>query len=385
MKRVTGRYLTSGSSDELVGAFIPVPLPPDPPLEINTELRDLLDEALLALGRLDSASLFLPDVSLFLYLYVRKEAVLSSQIEGTQSSLSDLLLFEIDEVPGVPLDDVQEVSCYVAALNHGLKRIREGFPLSLRLIREMHGKLLDSGRGADKDPGEFRRSQNWIGGSRPGTARFVPPPVHEMMDCLHAFELFLHDQPVATSPLIKAGLAHVQFETIHPFLDGNGRIGRLLIALLLCDGGILKEPLIYPSLYFKLHRDEYYERLDKVRTVGDWEAWMLFYAKAISVTANDAVRTIRDLSDLIASDRARILASGRQGPLLLSIHTLFSAYPMQNVKNIALKTGLVPNTVAKALETLESLGMVREVSGKKRNRLYLYTTCFDILNRVPAL
>ena len=385
MKRLTGHYYTSGNSDELVKAFIPLPLPPEPPLEIDAGLRILMDEALLALGRLDSASLFLPDVSLFLYLYVRKEAVLSSQIEGTQSSLSDLLLFELDEIPGVPLDDVQEVSCYVSALQHGLSRIRGGFPLSLRLIREMHSKLLDSGRGADKDPGEFRRTQNWIGGTRPGTAHFVPPPVHEMTDCLHAFELFLHDQPVASSPLIKAGLAHVQFETIHPFLDGNGRIGRLLIALLLCTGGILKEPLIYPSLYFKLHRDEYYERLDKVRTEGDWESWMTFYAKAIGETANDAVQTIRDLNTLIATDRAKILSAGRQVPLLLSIHSLFSGYPMQNVKNIALKTGMVPNTVAKVLDILENLGMIKEVTGKKRNRLYLYKTYFDILDRVGVM
>jgi Fic family protein len=206
-----------------------------------------------------------------------------------------------------------------------------------------------------------------------------------MTGCLHAFELFLHDQPTATSPLIKAGLAHVQFETIHPFLDGNGRIGRLLIALLLCTGGILKEPLIYPSLYFKLHRDEYYERLDKVRTEGDWESWMTFYVKAISTTANDAVLTIRDLSALIANDRAKILSVGRQGPLILSIHSLFSGYPIQNVKNIALKTGLVPNTIAKALAILEHLGMVKEVSGKKRNRLYLYQTYFEILNRVGVV
>jgi len=275
-----------------------------PPLEIEEELRCLLDDTLLSLGRLDSASLFLPDASLFLYLYIRKEAVLSSQIEGTQSSLSDLLLFELEEMPGVPMDDVQEVSCYVKALNHGIARLKEGFPLSLRLIREIHGKLLGSGRGADKTPGEFRRTQNWIGGSSPGTARFVPPPVHELMDCLHAFELFLHDIPRPTSPLLKAGLAHVLFETIHPFLDGNGRVGRLLIALILCAEKVLREPLIYPSLYFKAHRDEYYERLDAVRARGDWEGWMRFYAKAIRDTANDAVSTAQDLSALAAQDRS---------------------------------------------------------------------------------
>jgi Fic family protein len=366
---------------EQVKAFIPSPLPPVPPLEINERLRALLDEALLALGRLDSAALFLPDVSLFLYLYVRKEAVLSSQIEGTQSSLSDLLLFELEEMPGVPLDDVQEVSCYVAALNHGMARLREGFPLSLRLIREVHAKLLDSGRGSDKTPGEFRRTQNWIGGSRPGNARFVPPPVHELMNCLHDLELFLHDKPVATSPLIKAGLAHVQFETIHPFLDGNGRVGRLLIALILCNSGVLREPLLYPSLYFKTHRDEYYDRLDRVRSEGDWEGWMSFYVQALRDTANDAVTTARDLGALVVRDRAAVSAKGRVGPQLQVVHSLFSEYPMQTVKNISAKTGLVPNTVARTLESLQHLGIVSEITCKKRNRLYLYTAYFDRLNR----
>lgn len=382
MKRDTGRYYVSGSGNEVVKAFIPSALPPVPALEINAELRSVLDDALLALGRLDSASLFLPDVSLFLYLYVRKEAVLSSQIEGTQSSLSDLLLFELEEAPGVPLDDVQEVSCYVAALNHGMARLKEGFPLSLRLIREIHEKLLDSGRGSEKTPGEFRRTQNWIGGSRPGTARFVPPPVHELSDCLHALELFLHDVPVATPAVIKAGLAHVQFESIHPFLDGNGRVGRLLITLILCAEGVLREPLLYPSLFFKAHRDEYYERLDKVRSEGDWEGWMEFYANAIRDTANDAVSTARELSALTARDRTAILSQGRGAPQLQVVHTLFSAYPLQTVKNISAKTGLVPNTVAKALDALQTLGVVTEITGKKRNRLYVYSAYMDILNRV---
>lgn len=381
MKRETGTYYVSGAGKELVKAFIPAPLPPVPPLEINEDVRALLDDALLALGRLDSAALFLPNVSLFLYLYVRKEAVLSSQIEGTQSSLSDLLLYELEETPGVLLDDVQEVSCYVAAMQHGMARLKEGFPLSLRLVREVHAKLLDSGRGADKSPGEFRRTQNWIGGSRPGNARFVPPPVHVLMDCLHDLELFLHDKPVATPPLIKAGLAHVQFETIHPFLDGNGRVGRLLIPLILCASGVLKEPLLYPSLYFKAHRDEYYDRLDEVRSAGDWEAWMRFYAQTIRDTADDAVETARDLSALVARDRAAISAKGRVGPQLLVVHSLFAEYPIHTVKSISAKTGLVPNTVSRALETLEQLGIVSEITGKKRNRLYQYTAYFDRLNR----
>jgi Fic family protein len=381
MRRETGKYSISGLGSEPVKAFIPHPLPPVPPLEIDSELRALLDDALLALGRLDSATYLLPDISLLLYMYVRKEAVLSSQIEGTQSSISDLLLFELEEAPGVPLDDVQEVSRYVAAMNHGIRRLREGFPLSLRLIREVHAILLESGRGKEKSPGEFRRSQNWIGGSRPGTAHFVPPPPQEIMECLHALELFLHDKPIATSPLIKAGLAHVQFETIHPFLDGNGRVGRLLIALILCATGVLHEPLLYVSLYFKIHREEYYDRLDRVRTEGDWEGWMAFYAKAIRDTATDAVSAAREIKELVTQDKAAAQAKGRLGSQLLAVLSLFAERPIQTIKNISAQTGLVPNTVAKTLEALRVMGIVAEISGKKRNRVYAYAKYMEILNR----
>jgi len=240
MKReIQGHYVTVSTVGEKVNAFVPAPLPPRPPVDWMPELRNKFDQALLALGRLDSVSTLLPDTSLFLYMYVRKEAVLSSMIEGTQSSLSDLLLFELDQEPGVPLDDVREVSNYVAALNYGLNRLAEGFPLSLRLIKEIHGVLLTKGRGSNQTPGEFRRSQNWIGGTRPGNAAFVPPPAEQVMECLGKLELFLHDQPEQTPVLLKAALAHVQFETIHPFLDGNGRLGRLLITLLLCEQKVL--------------------------------------------------------------------------------------------------------------------------------------------------
>jgi len=235
-----------------------------------------MEKANRALGRLDGMTLLLPDASLFLYFYVRKEALLSSQIEGTQSSFNDLLLYESDETPGVPLDDVREVSNYVAAMDHGLSRLRGGFPLSLRLIREIHEILLSKGRGSDKGPGEFRRTQNWVGGTRPGTANFVPPPPESLMDCLGALEKFLHNDPVPTPLLIKAALAHVQFETIHPFLDGNGRLGRLLITFLLCAEGALTEPILYLSLYFKTHRSQYYDWLQKVRIDGDWEGWLGF-------------------------------------------------------------------------------------------------------------
>jgi Fic family protein len=224
-------------------------------------------------------------------MYVRKEALLSSQIEGTQSSLSDLLLFENEEIPYVPLDDVAEVSNYVAAMEHGLKRLREGFPLSLRLIREMHAILLHSGRGASKQPGEFRRSQNWIGGTRPGNALFVPPPPDQLNECLDAFEKFLHMDDPQLPPLIKAGLAHVQFETIHPFLDGNGRLGRLLITLMLCEASALREPILYLSLYFKARRSDYYRLLQEVRENGAWEAWMEYFLTGVRETASQAVDT----------------------------------------------------------------------------------------------
>lgn len=257
-------------------AYVPKPLPPKPSLVLD-KLFPLLVQANIALGRLEGMSMLLPDQSLFLYMYIRKEAVLSSQIEGTQSSLSDLLLFENNEVPGVPTDDVTEVSSYVAEMDHGLKRLKEGFPLSLRLIREMHGILLAKGRGQNKDPGEFRRSQNCIGGTRPGNAYFVPPPPENLMECLDDFEKYLHDEKQPLPTLIKAALAHVQFETIHPFLDGNGRIGRLLITFILCANKIMTSPLLYLSLYFKTNRQSYYDHLQLVRETGDWEEWLAFF------------------------------------------------------------------------------------------------------------
>ena len=286
MKRdLQGHYVTISTVGEAAQAFVPKPLPPNPSLDWMPDLRSKFDQALLALGRLDSISTFLPDISLFLYMYVRKEAVLSSMIEGTQSSLSDLLLFELNMEPGVPLDDVREVSNYVAALDYGLKRLAEGFPLSLRLIKEMHGVLLYKGRGSNQTPGEFRRTQSWIGGTRPGNAAFVPPPADKVLECMSKLELFLHDQPQSTPGLLKAALAHVQFETIHPFLDGNGRLGRLLITLLLCEQKMLREPMLYLSLYFKSHRQYYYELLNGVRLSGNWEAWLDFFADATESSA----------------------------------------------------------------------------------------------------
>jgi len=380
-----GHYITISSVGGKAQAFVPAPLPPTPPIEWSSELREKFDQALLALGRLDSVSVLLPDTSLFLYMYVRKEAVLSSMIEGTQSSLSDLLLFEFEHQPGVPLDDVQEVSNYVAALNHGLNRLNENFPLSLRLLKEIHSVLLLKGRGEECDPGEFRRSHNWIGGSRPGTAAFVPPPPEYVLECMGKLELFLHDQPEKTSALIKAALAHVQFETIHPFFDGNGRLGRLIITLLLCSEKVLKEPMLYLSLYFKTHRQQYYELLNVVRLTGDWEAWLHFFADAVIHTAMQAVETAQQLMKLSAEDGQRINGLKRISGSAHLIHKAMLERPMASPNWIQEKTGLSPATVNACLRELEQLGIVKEVTGQKRNRLYSYVEYIRIMNEGTEL
>ncbi len=386
MKReLQGRYVTISTVGEKAQAFVPTPLPPRPPIDWTPELRSKFDQALLALGRLDSVSTLLPDTSLFLYMYVRKEAVLSSMIEGTQSSLSDLLLFELDQEPGVPLDDVREVSNYVAALDHGLRLLEEGLPLSLRLFREIHGVLLTKGRGSKQAPGEFRRSQNWIGGTRPGNAAFVPPPAEEVPECMSKLELFLHDQPEPTPVLLKAALAHVQFETIHPFLDGNGRLGRLLITLLLCEQKVLREPMLYLSLYFKTHRQYYYELLSNVRLTGDWEAWLDFFAEAVIVTATQAVETAQQLLDLSNRDRDKISGLGRAAASTLQVHRALMEHPIATSGSLVEKTGITSATVNKALGHLEQLGIVKELTARKRNRLFSYAGYIEIMSRGTEL
>jgi Fic family protein len=386
MKReLQGRYVTISTVGEKAQAFVPAPLPPRPPIEWTPELRNKFDQALLALGRLDSVSTLLPDTSLFLYMYVRKEAVLSSMIEGTQSSLSDLLLFELDQEPGVPLDDVREVSNYVAALDHGLRLLEESLPLSLRLFREIHGVLLTKGRGSNLTPGEFRRSQNWIGGTRPGNAAFVPPPAEKVPECMSKLELFLQDQPKPTPVLLKAALAHVQFETIHPFLDGNGRLGRLLITLLLCEQKVLREPMLYLSLYFKTHRQYYYELLNNVRLTGDWEAWLDFFAEAVIVTATQAVETAQQLLDLSKQDRDKISGLGRAAASTLQVHRALMEHPIATSGSLVEKTGITPATVNKALGYLEQLGIVKELTAQKRNRLFSYAGYIEIMSRGTEL
>lgn len=384
-RSLQGRYVTISTAGEKAQAFVPAPLPPQPPIDWTPALRDKFDQALLALGRLDSVSTLLPDTSLFLYMYVRKEAVLSSMIEGTQSSLSDLLLFELDQEPGVPLDDVREVSNHVAALSHGLKLLEEGLPLSLRLFREMHGVLLAKGRGSVHAPGEFRRTQNWIGGTRPGNAAFVPPPAETVMECMGKLELFLHDKPEPTPILLKAALAHVQFETIHPFLDGNGRLGRLLLTLLLCEHRVLRKPMLYVSLYFKTHRQHYYEVLNTVRVTGDWEAWLDFFAEAVIATATQAVETARQLIDLSNRDHDTIRGLGRASASVLLIHRALMERPIATSGWLTGKTGITAATVNKALVHLQRLGIVTELTAQKRNRLFSYAGYIDIMSRGTEL
>ena len=382
MKRPkTGQYITISTVGEQVKAFIPNALPPCPSLEISGELQDLLDKALLALGRLDSISMLLPDTSLFLYMYVRKEAVLSSQIEGTQSSLSDLLLFEIDAAPGVPLDDVQEVSNYVAAMDHGLKRIKEGFPFSVRLIKEIHNILLSKGRGRDRIPGQFRKTQNWIGGTRPGNALFVPPPPNEVTQCMSNLEKFIHNKPQKTPALIKSALLHGQFETIHPFLDGNGRVGRLLITLLLCAEGVLKEPMLYPSLFFKTNREQYYNLLQAIRTEGDWEKWIEFFAEAVGETAESAVKAANQLMQVADDDRKKIRSIGRAAGSALRVHQALLQKPVISIPKACQLSGLWTTTVTMVMKQLEKLGIVKEITGARRNRLYSYISYMKILNK----
>jgi Fic family protein len=375
-----GSYVRSSSAGESFDAFVPSPLPPKPPLDLSPRHNDLMERANRALGRLDGVATLLPDTPLFIYAYVRREAVLSSQIEGTQSTLSDLLLYESKEMPGVPIDDVEEVSTYVAAMNHGLKRVRSGFPLSSRLMREVHKILLSTGRGSHKAPGEFRTSQNWIGGARPGVARFVPPPPGHVADCMASLERFLHDDPEKTPLLIKAALSHVQFESIHPFLDGNGRLGRLLITLLLCAEEALSQPMLYLSLYFKAHRERYYELLQRVRTHGDWESWVGFFLEAVLETSEGAVAAAKRIMELFKADRARIEALGRPAVTAERLHRLLCEKVIISISSVTRALHVTKPTAAAAMKHLLALGIVRELTGRKRRKLYVYQHYLKILD-----
>ena len=383
MKRgTTGRYVASIAGGVKCKAFVPATLPPKPALEVTGKLQARINQAMLALGRLDAISTLLPDAHLFLYSYVRKEAVMSSQIEGTQSSLSDLMMYEMDATPGVPMDDVQEVSCYVSALNLGIELIRDGHPITYRLITDVHKTLMTSGRGISKGPGEFRKNQVWIGGHRADEATFVPTPSNHLGDCWAELEKFINDIPEATDPLIKAALVHVQFETIHPFMDGNGRLGRLLIPLILVEANVLHEPLLYLSVFFKKHRQIYYDKLQEVRLSGDWESWLLFFVDAVTASASQAVSTAQALNQLRASDKQRVQALGRiSGSATQIIDALFEI-PIASVNKLVEKTHLTPATVNKVLNALEhELGIVKEATGQKRNRIYAYSAYIKLLNQ----
>jgi len=377
-RKLQGKHIKSA----LVGGehyvtYIPNALPPVPAIEM-TEVAKWLEKANLAVGGLNAILDMAPDPSVINYMYVRKEAVLSSQIEGTQSTLDDLLRYESNGIPGVPLDDVAEVSSYVAAINHGVKRIQGGFPLSLRLIREIHKILLSNSRGQHKTPGEFRRSQNWIGGTRPGNARFVPPPLDKVQDCLSGLEKFMHTKDVIPI-LIRAALIHQQFETIHPFLDGNGRTGRLLITLYLWAAGFLRSPFLYLSLFFKRHRDLYYDKLSEPRKTGDWEAWLNFFLEAVAETAASERGNHLAIQKLFAADQQRIAGIGRAGVSAGKVFEIFKQKPLLRIAEITGKTNLSKPTAISTVNRLIDLGIIANTGEKKWGRIYIYSGYTDLL------
>jgi Fic family protein len=379
MENRAGRLIRQQSGPDGYAAFIPAALPPNPAIEYTPELRQASEDAAHALGRLDGASSLL-DPDRLLYMYVRKEAVLSSQIEGTQSTLSDLLTYESDLAPGTPLKDVEEVSHYVAALQHAADTLRSG-RVPLRLIRETHGVLMRDGRGAQQAPGEFRRTQNWIGGSRPGNAKFVPPPPHEMQAALDNFEKFLHDGYGRTPPILKAGIAHAQFETIHPFLDGNGRIGRLLISLMFVADGLLTRPFFYLSLYLRENRGDYYDALQRVRTHGDWEGWLRFFLVGVEAVARQATDTTQALSALFQEDEMRVRLLGRSASTALRVYDALRRRIIVSATVLATDLELTWPAVQGALRRLEALGIAREITGRARGRMYAYDRQLALLNR----
>jgi len=379
MKNRAGRFVRQQGGVEGFSAFIPAPLPPDPPVDLGGEMARLHESAAYALGRLGGVSLGL-DPDRLLYMYVRKEAVLTSQIEGTQSTLADLLRYENANAPGTPVEDVREVSRYVEALSYAAGQIRTGaLPLSLRLLKEAH-RLLKEGRGATQDPGEFRRTQNWVGGTRPGNALYVPPPPQDVLPALGNLEKYIHGEFGPTPTLVKAALAHAQFETIHPFLDGNGRIGRLLISLILVADGALPHPFFYFSLYFKKNRADYYEALQRIRTHGDWEGWLRFFLVGVEAVAKEATWTAETLSDLFRYDRARVEGLGRAAPSALRVFDLLRDRILVSSTRVAETLGLTWPTVQAAIERLEALGIAREVTGKRRDRVYAYEKHLKVLD-----
>ena len=373
MQRQTGRYERTHFGGEEVAAFVPEPLPPqNPPLALDGALRKRLHRAEDALRRLDLAGEMVPSLDWFIYAFVRKEAVLSSQIEGTQATLVDLLTFESEESPP-PNADIEEVCNYLDALGFARLQIADphGLPLSLRLLNETHKHLMRGVRGATKQPGQIRWSQNWIGGSRPGNAMYVPPPPSLLPDLLSSLEKYIHHDD-GLPPLVRAGLLHVQFETIHPYLDGNGRIGRLLVILLLEHWKLLSKPLLYLSLFLKRHRTEYYRLLNAVRKEGEWEPWIDFFLDGVATISEEATASARDLFALVATDRERVLSHDSTSVAAIR---LFEALPRHPIVSVATAMRLLQTskpTATRAIEVLSEADILQESTGKKRDRSFAY-------------
>lgn len=379
MKRgIQGKLIKCSITSESYDTFIPNDLPPKPEID-TTAVSSLLEKANQAIGALNGVISTVPDSAIINYMYVRKEALLSSQIEGTQSTLDDLLKYEAKQTQGLPVEDASEVSSYVAALNYGIKRINEGFPLALRLIKEIHAILLKNSRGKTKSPGEFRSSQNWIGGTRPGNARFVPCPPDKLLDILSRLEKFINEEDNIPS-LIKAALIHVQFETIHPFLDGNGRLGRLLITFFLCVKGLLKSPFLYLSLFFKKNRILYYEHLNNVRYQGDWESWIQFFLEGVIETSDDARKTIILIQKLFADDEQKLKTLGKAQKSAKIVFEQFEQKPILTVAEIEGRIKLSRPTIISSVNRLIELGILTNTSEKKWGQTYAYTGYIDLLS-----
>ncbi len=381
MQRTSGQYERTSAAGETVAAFVPAPLPPNPPLQLDDELTAVLGKARQSLARLELAGAMVPSVEWLIYAFVRKEAVLSSQIEGTQATLIDLLTYEADAEDGAAAGpDVEEVCNYLEAASYALDQLRrvDGLPISMRLLNQAHRLLMQGVRGGDKLPGEVRRSQNWIGGTRPGNAAFVPPPPHLLGASLSALEHYIHandDMP----PLVRTGLVHVQFETLHPYLDGNGRIGRLLMTLLFHHWGLLAQPLLYMSLFLKRHREEYYRRLNAVRTSGDWEGWIAFFLEGVDVIASETTETALRLFALVSADRERLLAAPAATVMSLRLFELLPRHPILTVTRAMKLLGASRPAAGKAVGVLENTEILIEITGRKRDRTYSYAGYLDLL------
>lgn len=382
MARITGTYDRKIVGGEEIAAFIPHGLPPaDPPLELDARANELLRAAMHALSRLELAGEMVPSVEWFIYAFVRKEAVISSQIEGTQATLVDLLNYEAGaRLEPASAIDVQEVCNYLEALTFARKQLsrKDGLPLSVRLLNETHHRLMKGVRGTEKQPGEIRRSQNWIGGTRPGNAVYVPPPPHEVPRLLGELEKYLHaEDPLP--PLVRAGLAHVQFETIHPYLDGNGRLGRLLVTLLLEEWKLLFQPLLYLSLFFKRRREDYYRALNHVRTDGDWEGWIAFFLEGVATIAEEAVQSARELFALVSRDRGRVMAASKASVVASRLFEELPRHPVVTIVGAVKLLETTKPTAAKAIALLEEVGVLTETTGRRRDRTFSYAKYLDRL------